>query len=330
MNKFLVLIISVLFVVTVFAKSPHGEGFKIDCSNCHVTSNWEQLNPRKFNHNKTRFPLVGQHKTVECRICHPTLEFAKAKNQCIDCHMDMHEGTVGHDCERCHNSKSWIVTNVKQVHQQAGFALIGAHANADCNLCHKSGSMLRFNNIQTDCYSCHNDRYYKTTKPNHISAGFNTDCFRCHNMTGMDWSSTGKGFEHGFFPLTGGHSNLNCFTSKCHANGLYKGVPTTCVSCHLDKYNATTNPAHSTVGFSTDCQSCHSINSWTPATFDHEKYFPIKSGRHSGINCSECHTNATNYKSFTCVTSSCHGNAHHQNQGSSGCYSCHSTGRGGD
>lgn len=326
MSRFLLLLISVLIVTSAFAKSPHGEGFKIDCAVCHNTVNWEQLNPRQFNHNKTKFPLVGIHKSVECRKCHPTLEFSKAKKQCDECHLDIHQGTVSKDCERCHTPKSWIVPNVKQIHQQIGFALVGAHASADCNRCHKSASLLRFDNIQTDCYSCHKDKYYATTQPKHQSAGFDKDCFRCHNMTGRDWSSIGKGFEHGFFPLTGGHQNLDCFTSKCHSNGVYKGLLSTCVSCHLDKYNATKNPAHAAAGFSKDCQICHSIDNWTPATFDHEKYFPIKSGKHSGISCAECHSKSGDYSTPNCVTSSCHGNAHNQSQGSKGCYRCHPRG----
>lgn len=321
MIRFLLSIIFMFFVASVFAKSPHGENFKMDCANCHITGSWEQLNPRLFNHNKTKFPLVGVHKSVECKVCHPTLEFAKAKTQCWECHKDMHQGTVGTDCGRCHTPKSWIVSSVKQIHQQTGFTLNGSHATADCNLCHKSASLLRFENIRTDCYSCHKDKYDAT---NHRADGFNTDCFHCHNMTGRTWSIAGSGFEHGLFPLSGGH-NIAC--KVCHTTGEYKTkLSVECITCHKAKYDATSSPKHSAVGFSTDCRPCHSINSWTPSTFNHESYFPIKSGRHSGISCAQCHTTTGNYLKFSCVTSSCHGNAHHQNQGASGCYNCHKNG----
>jgi hypothetical protein len=321
MNRFLLLLISLFLVASVFAKSPHGEGFKIDCGACHNTSNWEQLNPRHFNHNKTRFPLIGQHKTVECRTCHPTLEFAKARTQCVDCHLDMHEGTVGRDCERCHTPKSWIVSNVKQIHQQAGFTLAGTHAVTDCYRCHKSASLLRFENIRTDCYSCHKANYDATT---HRAVGFGTDCFPCHKMTGRDWSYSGNGFVHGTFPLTGGH-NISCIL--CHKTGEYKTIlSSACNTCHLDKYNATTNPVHRTAGFSTDCKLCHTTTSWT--SFNHSSYFPITSGNHN-VSCATCHTNTANYAIFTCVTASCHRNAHNQSRGSAGCYSCHSNGRSG-
>jgi hypothetical protein len=279
-----------------------------------------------FNHNKTNFPLVGQHKNIGCKRCHPTLEFSKAKSKCSNCHADMHQQTVGQDCERCHSTKSWIVNNIKQIHQQVGFALFGSHATADCNRCHISASLLRFENIQTDCYSCHKDKYYATTKPSHQSVGFDKDCFRCHNMTGRDWSYNGRGFEHGILPLTGGH-NIDCIL--CHKTGEYASkLSPACVTCHLAKYNATTNPNHVSAKFPTTCETCHTTNNWTTSTFDHSSYFPITSGNHN-VSCAICHTNPANYTGFTCVTASCHKTAHNQNQGSAGCYSCHRNARGG-
>ena len=317
MHKFLLLFITLFLFTNVFSKSPHGESFKMDCANCHNTSNWGQLNPRLFNHNKTKFPLVGQHKSVECRICHPTLEFSKAKTQCSDCHKDMHDRTVGNDCERCHTPKSWIVSNVKQIHQQAGFTLAGAHATIDCNQCHKSASLLRFENVNTECYSCHKANYDAT---NHRSDGFGTDCFNCHNMTGKSWSISGKGFEHGLFSLTGGH-NIDCYL--CHVTKEYKTkLSTDCKVCHIANYNSTTNPNHKSAGFSTDCQTCHTINNWT--SFNHSSYFPLK-GNHN-VSCTTCHTSPSNYKIFNCVTASCHRNAHNQSRGPAGCYSCHPNG----
>lgn len=319
MNRILFFIISLFVVTSVLAKSPHGEGFKMECANCHNTGDWKQLNTRSFNHNKTKFPLVGQHNSVECRKCHPTLVFDQAKTNCSECHKDMHGMTVGIDCGRCHTPKSWIVSNVKQIHQQAGFTLAGVHASIDCNLCHKSASLLHFENIKTDCYSCHKANYDAT---NHKSDGFGTDCFNCHNMTGQSWSILGKGFEHGLFPLTGGH-NIDC--NLCHVTKEYRTkLSTDCKNCHIAKYNATTNPVHTLAGFSTDCQTCHTINNWTQSTFNHSSYFPL-TGNHN-VSCTTCHTNSANYKVFNCVTAGCHRNAHNQDRGPAGCYSCHPNG----
>jgi len=312
-------------------KSPHGEELKINCSVCHVTENWKKIKTGEFNHNTTRFPLVGQHKAVNCNGCHSTNKFSEVKSECTDCHVDIHQGTVGRDCDRCHTPNSWIVNNVTKIHRDKGFALVGSHAVADCARCHTSASKLRFDNINTECYSCHKVQYEAT---NHRADGFNTECFTCHNMVGRDWSYSGNGFEHGFFALTGGHKINDC--KKCHTNETYKGTSAVCVSCHLDNYNATKNPAHAASGFSKDCQTCHGTVAWTPATFDHEKFFPIKTGKHSGINCTECHTNTANYSVFSCTN--CH--EHSQSRmtsehdevkdyvwNSTNCLHCHPKGR---
>jgi Zn finger protein HypA/HybF involved in hydrogenase expression len=65
-----------------------------------------------FDHSKTRFPLVGQQQSANCKQCHTSLEFAVAKTDCNSCHIDFHEQTVGTDCSRCHTPKSWTVTNI--------------------------------------------------------------------------------------------------------------------------------------------------------------------------------------------------------------------------
>jgi hypothetical protein len=276
-------------------KSPHGANHKIDCATCHVTDDWNKIKENGFNHNKTQFPLTGQHKAVNCRSCHSTLKFEDAQTECVSCHNDMHEGTTGLDCNRCHTTNSWIVTNVRQIHQQQGFPLLGAHAVTDCNLCHTSASSLRFNNIQSDCYSCHKDKYYATTTPNHVSTGFGTDCERCHTMTGREWS--GKGFDHSFFPLTGGH-NIDC--AECHWDNFSKeeNLSPECSSCHGVK-NSNPLPAHKTKFLKFECNACHNISSWTSGINfrQHDSWGKIYSGEHKGEwdRCIDCHNNDAAY-----------------------------------
>ena len=341
MHRFALLIAALSLTLGSYAMpSPHGKNFKLKCSDCHTTENWNDVKPENFNHNTTKFPLVGQHKTLGCRQCHPTLVFSDAPKECFECHKDIHQQTVGNDCARCHTPESWLVKNskIKEIHRQSGFPLVGTHATADCQRCHVSASHQRYDVISTECYSCHRDKYLATTNPNHQAAGFGPDCNRCHNMVGQQWNGADQGFEHGFFPLKGGHQ-IDCI--KCHTNGNYSGLSKECVSCHLANYNATTNPKHSTSGFSKECQTCHNTNSWQDATFDHDsRYFPIYSGAHKGRwnACSDCHTNASNYGTFTCLNCHAHSkssmDSRHQGIGgysynSSSCISCHPQGRAG-
>lgn len=328
------ILVFVASLAYVRAESPHGKSLQIDCATCHVTENWTSIKENGFNHTKTNFPLTGQHKSLSCKKCHTSLVFSEAKSDCNACHADLHQGTVGKDCARCHTTNSWIVSNVRQLHQNQGFPLLGAHATADCKQCHVSASKLRFDKINADCYSCHKTKYYATTSPNHIAAGFDTDCNRCHTMSSQDWA--GKGYNHSFFPLNGGH-NIAC--ASCHTNGSYKGLSSDCVSCHLADYNATKNPSHKVSNFSTDCKSCHSINAWTPASFNHDgQYFPIYSGAHKGewSKCTDCHTNTSNYAVFTCLNCHEHSKSKMDSEhrgmknyayNSTNCLSCHPRGK---
>ncbi len=61
------------------------------CLNCHNTENWQ---PVKFNHEETRFPLLGAHAKVQCQACHKeeqkngvsTVIFKLGDVRCAACH----------------------------------------------------------------------------------------------------------------------------------------------------------------------------------------------------------------------------------------------------
>ena len=122
--------------------SPH-KNLSIQCSNCHLTDSWSQLKDKlEFDHNiETNFPLIGQHKIVECKSCHNDLSFVtekiSAKGQvCVNCHNDQHNRELGNDCEKCHTTKNWMVENINEIHNDSRFPLLGAHKNVNCKSCH--------------------------------------------------------------------------------------------------------------------------------------------------------------------------------------------------
>jgi hypothetical protein len=127
-----------------------------------------------------------------------TLVFSEARSNCIDCHTDMHNNTVGLDCARCHDSRSWIVENITEIHQMSRFPLLGAHTTTDCSSCHSSASNLEFQPLGVECIDCHRQDYQATTNPNHIEAGISTDCMECHKVEAHEWISSG--FNHHVFP----------------------------------------------------------------------------------------------------------------------------------
>jgi len=164
----LILGLIIFFIPGRQTDSPHGPDFKISCTQCHSSKGW-QLDKEiySFDHNTTKMTLTGQHKEINCRQCHVSLVFSQAKSSCISCHKDVHQGTTGMDCSRCHTSESWLVNNVNDIHRMSRFPLMGAHRTADCILCHKSESRTRFDVPGVNCIDCHRDTYMATTNPNH-------------------------------------------------------------------------------------------------------------------------------------------------------------------
>ena len=66
-----IVIVLLLSFNALAAKSPHGEKFRIKCDVCHNPEGWAiKVNSNSFDHAQTNFPLVGQHKAVDCRKCH--------------------------------------------------------------------------------------------------------------------------------------------------------------------------------------------------------------------------------------------------------------------
>ena len=139
------IILFIFMPLAIWAQSPHGESFQLDCAICHTPDGWDvQYDLVSFNHDSTHFALEGQHQAIDCKMCHSSMIFSEAGNDCISCHTDPHQQTIGADCARCHNSNSWIVDDVTELHQQIDFPLLGAHLTASCFDCHQAENDLRY------------------------------------------------------------------------------------------------------------------------------------------------------------------------------------------
>jgi len=327
--------ISLGFLHTIKAQSPHGESFKVDCATCHTPLTWEiDIDTFKFDHDTTRFALEGVHLSVDCKTCHTTLLFDEAPTQCIACHSDVHSMSVGNDCARCHTSENWLVDNIPELHEANGFPLVGSHGGVSCVDCHFSENQLRFDRIGNDCVSCHFEDFQNTMEPNHEEIGFSTNCSDCHDPFIADWNTTF--INHDFFPLTEGHDIQDC--AACHNLNDYSDISAECIACHKEDFQNTVNPDHQTANFSTDCASCHTTDlNWMPASYlQHDaEHFPIYSGEHQGEwnDCVDCHLNPNNFAEFTCVA--CHTNPETDNEHQgipgyryedSACLACHPNG----
>lgn len=270
-----------------------------DCASCHNTSDWKDVN---FDHGKTGFPLLGNHKSVACAACHVNGVYKGTPSNCFACHAskDAHNGQFGTDCGSCHNPSTW--QNVSFDHSKTAFPLTGGHTSAQCAACHLNNV---FKGTSKNCYSCH------ASKDIH-GGQFGTDCATCHNTTG--WKNVT--FNHGntAFPLTGGHTNVQC--KACHTNGVYKGTSTDCYACHAsrDKHNGQ---------FGTVCSTCHNTSGWQNVTFNHgNTAFPL-AGSHANVACSACHINNV-YKGTPKNCYACHASKdNHSGQFGTDCGACH-------
>jgi hypothetical protein len=256
-------------------------------------------------------------------------------------------GTVGDDkpayphgkymgnCSLCHDGDSKSPARISEEfdHAELGMALRGSHTGLDCRSCHTS---LDFTRADRACVACHSDP--------HVNE-FGADCERCHTSRSfIDRSRMARAHRATRFPLRGAHLSVEC--EDCHrlsspGNLQWAKTPVTCVSCHLEEYQATSSPSHQEAGYSTACEECHSPTQWGRALpdVDHDGlYFPIYRGRHRNEwdGCDTCHTNPSDYSQFTCFNCHAHDRAtmderHDDESGyiydSQACYECHPDGR---
>lgn len=165
---------------------PH-DSFPTDCKLCHVGDTWNVLSDDfEFDHEaKTGVALKGAHARAMCLRCHndrgPVATFA-AKG-CAGCHEDVHAGSLGGNCESCHQQHTWRPEGQIERHNLTRFPLTGAHLAVSCNRCHPGAFVGRFAPTDNRCETCHLADAVATTNPPHVGLGWTQDCQRCHQPT---------------------------------------------------------------------------------------------------------------------------------------------------
>lgn len=295
-----------------------GEGL---CAGCHTehggsAASLTVANPADFPHIRTGFslqahPVAGRAGSFACADCHTDSVSHFTAGSCQSCHASRdaaftaeHAATFGSGCRNCHDG----IDSYGKGFTHASWALQGKHADASCAACHQGAtSITALRSTTTACIGCH-------AKEDIHQARLGSDCSTCH--TAASWQEAPATFDHALttFPLTGKHTSAECL--GCHVDRAWKGIGTTCESCHRKD-----DPHQGQ--FTKPCASCHTTDGWKPSTFDHATTRFALVDAHAKPACAACHANGRFVgTSMTC--SSCHAkdDAHKGNLGSR-CEQCH-------
>ncbi len=213
---------------------PHLGQVGSSCKPCHVPGG-PKFAVVGFDHARARFPLAGRHAGLPCDRCHKIEEgsfpsgpgkavrLTGLSRACRSCHKDVHQPSLGDRCEKCHSTTTFVIK--RHQHRETG----------------------------EKCLSCHRPAYEGSRNPPHAAAGFSGPCETCHRISDPSWAL--GTYSHASWPLVGAHDRASC--ASCHASGVYRGLPSACVSCHLEEYQRSQKPNHVARGLSTECQTCH-------------------------------------------------------------------------
>jgi hypothetical protein len=269
----------------------HGRMADKTCRTCHTEHKGRNaqlvvLDKTKFDHGSTNFQLKGAHKDskVKCASCHlEKIKYRDAPKLCNDCHKKDdqekgHKGSLGKQCESCHDEKSWkdAIFN----HEKTKFPLTGGkHAEVKCSSCHINKI---YNNAPKDCFSCHK----KDDQEKGHKGRYATKCASCHTDKG--WKETR--FNHDsdtHYSLRGKHAQAKCDSCHLPEKGLLyqQKLPEKCVACH--KKDDQEKGHKGLLG--ENCASCHNERGWKNSNFNHDKtQFPLLD-KHKEAKCDTCH-----------------------------------------
>ncbi len=190
-------------------------------------------------------------------------------------------GALSIPCQNCHTFSGWKpIRSVPEFdHSKTRYPLRGMHKNAACVQCHSNPV---FTNVGDKCADCHADIHRRQ---------MGAQCEQCHTVNGWTVSLRSVRGHDNRFPLIGAHAVTDC--DSCHkgaAVGQFQGLATDCVSCHMSSYLSANSPSHTALGFPTQCQQCHTSESWAGARFDHAAITGFAlTGAHARLDCTACH-----------------------------------------
>jgi hypothetical protein len=246
-------------------RDPHGGAMQGTCETCHDTNGWRRVDRKavesRFDHDRTRFSLLGAHGRLSCEGCHApgaerpagiairyrggtrTATYPRPVSEaCASCHLDAHDGAFageggGPDCESCHGNDEWTPSayDLDRHARESRYALTGAHLVVACDGCHRNEALgqttFTVRPDAADCRACH------AADDPHGGQFEDRTCESCHGTA----SFTSVEFDHSTtrFALDGAHADVAC------------------ASCHVETSTADGPPMVRYTGLGTACRDCH-------------------------------------------------------------------------
>ncbi len=241
------------------------------CKVCHAETSWDV---EDFDHDRTRFPLTGQHVDVPCEGCHTNHTYRGLPfDSCGGCHQETpHDAALTRPCDGCHRTTGFAEMVFAHA-RETGFDLGLNHRKIPCTDCHER--LEDFGGVAgSQCVDCHDER-----RPRGHYRG---DCAGCH--AGPGWSPATLGDrDHAItgFALRGLHALLPC--TSCHPAGQARGAtPSDCAGCHRQD-----DPHRNLLG--NRCDDCHDERGWFRTRFRHANTGWPLLGLHRVVECNDCH-----------------------------------------
>ncbi len=339
--------------------SPHRTVFDRDCIGCHqeAPETWSAGRGGVTDavHAGTGFVLSPAHAVVPCVKCHgeggsyaerfqdPSRPgYSRRPETCEGCHREVHGGQFaekGMTCVDCHELEQFKPHRFGRLRHAGVFPLAGAHAQAECEGCHKEDPdtrVRRFAGTSRDCRTCHQDPHGGQFE----AAG--RSCSECHDPRRFVPAAFGHAAHDPVFPLAGSHRAVPC--ASCHVKDArtgarrFVGTTRSCKGCHADPHGG----QFATDLAAGDCTSCHrrDAESFAIGRFDHEGCAGfVLVGAHANAKCNQCHVEREAragpehvgsmvrvFRGTSRRCSSCHRDVHlgqFRGQGDTDCARCH-------
>lgn len=279
------------------------------CANCHDERSWKET---RFDHSKTRFPLLNRHAKARCADCHVDQRFAGASRDCVSCHRkdDAHKGRFGPGCGKCHDDTQWKSPTFRHA-SDTHFPLRGRHQTIKCEACHREPVAQA--KTPANCYACHR-------KDDAHKGSLGEKCESCHAET--KWKDPAR-FDHDRdtrFPLRDKHRDARC--DSCHKDLRFREkLASACFDCHQRDDREKGHRGR----YGENCKSCHAEKAWKAVIFVHDRdtRFALR-GKHLQVKCDSCHKGSLYRDKIDDRCVACHeGDDKHKMQLGKQCERCH-------